>query len=132
MIKSISHITFIVENMEKTATFFKKIFNAEELYSWKNAKYFLIANTWIALNPWKSLDKKTYNHLAFKVSKKDFLKYEEKIKNLWLEIKKWRKRKEAEAESIYFYDYDNHLFEIHSGTLEERLKEYNEKRLFLK
>jgi fosfomycin resistance protein FosX len=26
----------------------------------------------------------------------------------------------------YFYDYDNHLFELHTGTLEERLARYAE------
>ncbi|MGC3347905.1 FosX/FosE/FosI family fosfomycin resistance thiol transferase, partial [Enterococcus faecium] len=30
----------------------------------------------------------------------------------------------GEASSIYFYDFDNHLFELHTGTLQERLKSY--------
>ncbi|MDP3309636.1 MAG: FosX/FosE/FosI family fosfomycin resistance thiol transferase, partial [Polaromonas sp.] len=24
----------------------------------------------------------------------------------------------------YFYDFDNHLFELHTGTLDERLRQY--------
>jgi catechol 2,3-dioxygenase-like lactoylglutathione lyase family enzyme len=31
-----------------------------------------------------------------------------------------------ERESSYLYDFDNHLFELHTGTLEERLKRYME------
>ncbi|EIW18957.1 lactoylglutathione lyase-like lyase [Pelosinus fermentans DSM 17108] len=31
---------------------------------------------------------------------------------------------EGEGRSLYFYDYDNHLFELHTGTLTERLKRY--------
>ncbi len=36
-----------------------------------------------------------------------------------------RSRVESEGRSIYFYDYDNHLFELHTGTLEERLERYS-------
>ena len=37
---------------------------------------------------------------------------------------KRRSRKNEEGSSIYFYDYDNHLFEIHSGSLDLRLSLY--------
>ena len=67
---------------------------------------------------------KTYNHIAFEVLKKDFPIYVERVKKLGVEIKDSRSRILEEAESIYFYDYDNHLFEIHTGTLEERLIRY--------
>ena len=30
----------------------------------------------------------------------------------------------GEGRSLYFYDDDNHLFELHTGTLEERLQRY--------
>lgn len=50
--------------------------------------------------------------------------YFERIKNLGLEIKFGRKRVIREGDSIYFYDYDNHLFEFHTGTLETRLLRY--------
>jgi hypothetical protein len=32
----------------------------------------------------------------------------------------------GEGHSLYFYDYDNHMFELHTGTLEERLTRYAE------
>ena len=31
-----------------------------------------------------------------------------------------------EGQSLYFYDCDNHLFELHSGTLDESLAAYKE------
>lgn len=134
MIEWISHMTFIVKDLEKATEFFMHIFNAEEVYSsWENTfslskeKFFFVNNIWIAIMEWESLKEKTYNHIAFKVSKDDFWKYYEKIKSLWVEIKNPRNRIDWEAESIYFYDYDNHLFEIHSWTLEERLESYNKK-----
>ncbi len=41
--------------------------------------------------------------------------YLKRIENLGLEIKAGRKRVIGEGNSIYFYDYDNHLFELHTG-----------------
>nr|EHU9844980.1 FosX/FosE/FosI family fosfomycin resistance thiol transferase [Listeria monocytogenes] len=46
--------------------------------------------------------------------------------SLGVEIKPERPRVQGEGSSIYFYDFDNHLFELHTGTLEERLKRYHE------
>jgi hypothetical protein len=34
-------------------------------------------------------------------------------------------RVEGEGRSLHFYD-DNHLFELHTGTLEERLERYRQ------
>ena len=38
----------------------------------------------------------------------------------------WRTpaRVEGEGSSLYFHDWDNHLFELHTGTLETRLERY--------
>jgi hypothetical protein len=33
-------------------------------------------------------------------------------------------RVEGEGESQYFYDFDNNLFELHTGTLAQRLQRY--------
>jgi len=37
-----------------------------------------------------------------------------------------RPRLGGEGRSIYFYDYDNHLFELHTSSLSNRLKQYAE------
>jgi len=71
---------------------------------------------------------KSYNHIAFKIDESDYELYLERIEKLGLEIKSGRKRVAGEGRSIYFYDYDNHFFELHTGTLESRLLSYqNEK-----
>ncbi|SPP28216.1 Fosfomycin resistance protein FosX (fragment) [Brochothrix thermosphacta] len=33
---------------------------------------------------------------------------------------------QTEAQSFYLYDYDNHLFELHTGTIEERIAGYSD------
>ena len=72
------------------------------------------------------LAEKTYNHVAFKMRPGDYDAKLERIKALGLEVREGRSRVEGEGHSIYFYDHDNHMFELHSGTLEERLKRYTE------
>lgn len=129
--EGLSHITFIVENIEKTTVLLKEVFDAEEIYSSgedtfsvSKEKFFLIKGLWIAIMEGESLPTKTYNHVAFKVDKDELAAYQKKIRSLGLEIKDGRSRIEEEGQSLYFYDYDNHLFELHTGTLEERLNRY--------
>ena len=43
---------------------------------------------------------------------------------LELSVKESRPRVAGEGRSIYFYDDDNHMFELHTGTLDERLRRY--------
>ena len=133
MIECISHITFIVKNLDNTAKLFKELFNAEEVYYSADKKhsifrerFFIIAGQWIAIMEDDNIINRTYHHLAFKISASDIDAYLNKIKVLNLEMKSPRQRVSGEGDSIYFYDYDNNLFELHTGTLEERLNFYRE------
>lgn len=45
-----------------------------------------------------------------------------------MDILPGRARVEGEGASLYFYDFDNHLFELHSGALAERLERYRHGR----
>ena len=132
MIKTLSHITITVRNVERTGTFLQTVFDAKEVYdsSKKNfslsyEKFFVIGDIWIAVMEGEPFQKRSYNHVAFKVSDSEFDEYVSRIKNLGLDIKPDRRRMSGEARSIYFYDYDNHLFELHTGTLDERLFQYS-------
>ncbi|CUL32622.1 FosX/FosE/FosI family fosfomycin resistance thiol transferase [Listeria monocytogenes] len=133
MISGLSHITLIVKDLNKTTTFLREIFNAEEIYSsgdqtfsLSQEKFFLIAGLWICIMEGDSLQEQTYNHIAFRIQSEEVDEYIERIKSLGVEIKPERPRVQGEGSSIYFYDFDNHLFELHTGTLEERLKRYHE------
>lgn len=130
LIQGISHVTFIVKDLDRAAEFFKEIFDAKEVYSSgdkmfsiSKEKFFLINDLWIAVMEGEEVEK-SYNHIAFKIDESDFEIYLNRIENLGLEIKPGRKRAIGEGNSIYFYDYDNHLFELHTGTLESRLLRY--------
>ncbi|WP_061320861.1 FosX/FosE/FosI family fosfomycin resistance hydrolase [Clostridium botulinum] len=131
MIEGVSHITFIVNNLDKTTQLFKELFNAKEIYysgerkhSLFKERFFIIGNQWIAIMEDTNTLNRTYHHVAFKISDSDVDSYLSKIKTLNLELKPPRERVPGEGYSIYFYDYDNNLFELHTQTLEKRLSSY--------
>lgn len=131
MIEGLSHITFIVHDLERMTHFLTIIFDAKEVYSsgsqtysHARVKFFLINDVWIAVMEGDAPIEKTYNHVSFKIAEGDFDKYAERVKALGVEIRKDRERALGEGSSLYFYDFDNHLFELHTGTLERRLEQY--------
>ncbi|MDR3682068.1 MAG: FosX/FosE/FosI family fosfomycin resistance hydrolase [Flavipsychrobacter sp.] len=139
MIESVSHITFVVKNLDKTTALFKEVFDAKEVYysdenihSLFKERFYIIGNQWIAVMEDTNIINRTYHHVAFKILDSDVDIYLTKIKALNLELKPSRKRVFGEGFSIYFYDYDNNSFELHTETLEKRLDSYKEiDKLFL-
>jgi catechol 2,3-dioxygenase-like lactoylglutathione lyase family enzyme len=126
----ISHITLICKDIEKSALLFSSLFNAKELYSsgqqtfsLSKEKFFVLGNTWFALMEGSSIER-SYNHIAFHVTEKELLRCTTQIQLLGLDILPGRPRHEREGTSLYFYDYDNHLFELHTGDLATRLAFY--------
>lgn len=136
MIESISHITFIVKDIKRSTDLFRTIFDAEEVYdsseksfSIAYEKFFLIGGTWIAIMEGDSISERSYNHIAFKVPEADFDDYVMRVRKAGVQIVEGRSRIEGEARSVYFYDHDNHLFELHTGTLSDRLYSYSNQTL---
>lgn len=131
MVEGISHITFVVTDLEKSARIFVEVLGGMEVYasgedtfSISKEKFFVVNGIWIAAMEGEPLSERTYNHVAFKVRADDLPRYKSAIERLGLEMRESRARVDGEGESIYFYDYDNHMFELHTGTLEERLQRY--------
>lgn len=121
----------VVKDIGMTADLFRKLFDAQEIYSSgsdthsiSKEKFLLINDIWFAIMEGKPLSEKSYNHIALNISENDFDRYATIIKEIGLETIQDRKRITGEGKSLYFYDYDNHLFELHAGSLEERLKSY--------
>jgi len=130
-IKGISHITLICKDLEKSSQLFCDLLGAVEVYSseMKNfsiakEKFLLIGGLWIALMEGESLER-SYNHIAFQIDEESLPFFESKIRTLSLDIAPGRQRVPQEGKSLYFYDYDNHLFELHTGDLATRLNYYH-------
>ena len=127
----ISHITFIVRNLERAKKFFCAGLGAVEVYdsvsknySVSREKFFVLGGIWLVVMEGEPPAERTYRHLAFKASNEELLQFKKRLLSIGVEIEDSRPRVEGEANSLYFYDFDNHFFEIHTGTLEDRLRRY--------
>jgi catechol 2,3-dioxygenase-like lactoylglutathione lyase family enzyme len=130
-VEGLSHITLIVQNLERTAGFFSSVLGAREVYSsgektfsLSRERFFLLGGIWIAIMEGSRVSGRTYDHIAFKIPESQFENYRQRLKKADVEFRQGRQRIQGEGLSLYFYDYDNHLFELHTGTLEERLRAY--------
>jgi fosfomycin resistance protein FosX len=131
MISDLSHLTFIVRDLEKMTNVIVEVLGGREVYasgtkqhSLSPEKFFDVGGLWIAIMKGDPLPTRTYNHVAFKVSPEQLAKAKLAIEALGLDTRESRPRVSGEGQSLYFHDYDNHLFELHTGTLEERLAAY--------
>jgi fosfomycin resistance protein FosX len=131
VIAGLSHMTFVVRDLERMTRILIGIFGAREVYasgeeafSVAREKFFQVGDLWIAVMEGEPLPSRTYNHVAFKIEDVEFEACEAKIKAMGLELRPPRPRVPGEGRSLYFYDDDNHLFELHTGTLAERLERY--------
>jgi fosfomycin resistance protein FosX len=131
MIEGLSHLTFVVRDVDRMALIVTEVLGGQEVYSSGDAtfstsreKFFVAGGIWIAVMEGESLPTRTYNHVAFKVSDEQLEKARLAVERLGLDVKPPRSRIAGEGQSLYFHDHDNHLFELHTGTLEERLLHY--------
>jgi len=129
-IKDLSHITFIVRDVERMAKLLCEGLGAEELYdsagtnfSRSREKFFMLGGVWLAAMEGQPTQR-SYRHVAFKIDVTELPLFEARLRALGVEMEPSRPRVEGEGLSLYFYDFDNNLFELHTGTLEQRLKRY--------
>jgi catechol 2,3-dioxygenase-like lactoylglutathione lyase family enzyme len=135
MIEGLSHMTFIVRDLDRMERLLTGVLGArrvydsgEDTFSLSKERFFLVGELWIATMEGEPLPTRSYNHIAFKIANADYDVCLARIRSLGLEAKEGRSRVEGEGRSIYFYDTDNHLFELHTGTLEQRLERYSRGR----
>lgn len=131
----LSHVTFIVSDLDRMEQLLVAVLGAVRVYdsgsdtfSLSEERFFLIGEgdtaTWVAIMQGDAALPRSYNHVAFQVARDDLPTLRETITGLGLDIRPPRVRVDGEGDSIYFYDHDGHLFELHAGSLRERLAVY--------
>ncbi|AOY00779.1 FosX/FosE/FosI family fosfomycin resistance hydrolase [Jeongeupia sp. USM3] len=129
-IRGISHLTFIVRDLDRSARLLTEGLGADEVYdsddrqfSLSREKFFVLGGVWLALMEGEPVER-SYRHAAFALDDADLPAYAARLAALGVEIRPPRPRVDGEGQSLYFYDYDNNLFELHTGTLAHRLAQY--------
>jgi fosfomycin resistance protein FosX len=134
-VTSLNHVTLIVSDLERSARLWREGLGATEVYdssdknhSLSQEKFFLLGGVWIALMRGEPAAR-SYRHVAFHVPETELPTYEHRLRALDAEIRPPRPRVQGEGLSLYFHDYGNNLLELHSGSLEDRLRAYARKAL---
>ena len=136
----LSHITLISSDLNRFEEIITKVLSAQKIYdsgseqfSLSEERFYLIGKQdfafdqkglWLAVMKGEPHRIRDYHHVAFSVAEDYLEKAERIVDELGLEKKPARPRVKGEGSSLYFYDFDNHLFELHSGTLSMRLERY--------
>lgn len=131
-ITGLSHITFVVRDLERSKTLWCDGLGAQVVYdsadktfSLSKEKFFMLAGVWIAVMEGEP-SARTYRHVAFQMPESEITEYETRDRALGVEVLPARTRVPGEGKSLYFYDFDNNLLELHSGTLDERIRAYGQ------
>ena len=133
MSSGLSHVTFVTTDLDRMQTILERVLLARCVYksgarhfSLSPERFFLVGTTWIATMQGDALAQRSYNHVAFQIADQDLDDRRAAILSLGLDLRPERPRVSGEEQSIYFYTPDNHLIELHTGTLEQRLARYAE------
>jgi len=120
MLDTLSHIALIVKDSSRTAALFKNLFGAAILVR-KDADgheetYVKLGRTWFVLVQAEVDRPRSGDHIAFSVSKSTLLETAENLRKMNVEF--FLARSDT---ALYFFDYDNHVFELDTSDLEREL-----------
>jgi fosfomycin resistance protein FosX len=128
MIEGLSHITLVVPDLDEMQSFLLAAFDAKCVFrsdetqsSLSETRFFDIGGIWLAVIKGLPLSSRSYNHIAFKIDESGFERCQARLEAMNADLQQSRSRTTGEGRSLYFYGPGNHLFELHTGTLEQRL-----------
>ena len=120
MLMSIGHIALVVADPARTALLFEALFAAKAVRrvdaDGHDEMFINLGGTWFLLAKANVERTRTGDHIAFRVAKADLLATVDKLKAMNLEFMLARS-----DSSLYFFDYDNHVFELDTTDLGSEL-----------
>jgi catechol 2,3-dioxygenase-like lactoylglutathione lyase family enzyme len=122
MLDAIGHIALVVGDPARTASLFRDLFDARILLrkdpDGHKETFVRLGRTWFVLVKGTVDRPRTGDHIAFSVSRAALLESAEKLKRMNLEF--FLARSDT---ALYFFDYDNHVFELDTTDLDADLGE---------
>ncbi len=120
MLDSIGHVALIVKDPAKTASLFKELLDSKVVSrtdeDGHQETFVRLGRTWFVLSGADVDRPRTGDHIAFFVSKRALLECVERLEGMKLEF--FLARSDT---ALYFFDYDNHVFELDTVDLEADL-----------
>jgi fosfomycin resistance protein FosX len=104
VIEGLSHLTFIVRDLERMSRLIVDVLGGREVYasgdrtfSIAREKFFLAGGMWLAIMEGDPLPTRTYNHVAFKVRTEDLDVLKARVSALGLDMRESRPRVDGRA-----------------------------------
>jgi catechol 2,3-dioxygenase-like lactoylglutathione lyase family enzyme len=120
MLDTIGHIALIVKDSSRTAALFKDLFGAPIVVrndvDGHEETYVRLGRTWFVLVQAEVERPRSGDHIAFSVSKSTLLETAAKLERMDVEF--FLARSDT---ALYFFDYDNHVFELDTTDLDREL-----------
>jgi catechol 2,3-dioxygenase-like lactoylglutathione lyase family enzyme len=120
MLDEISNVALVVKDPARTAALFRELFDSRVVSrtdsDGHHETFVRLGRTWFVLVRESVERPRTGDHVAFAVSKASLLACAEKLEALNHEFILAR-----DDTALYFFDYDNHVFELDTTDLEAEL-----------
>ena len=122
MLESISHIAVIVKDPARTAALFRDLFSARVVERKDDAghleTFIRLGGTWIVLVGASVQRARTGDHIAFHATVEILEATVAKLQAMGREFIRARSNR-----ALYFFDYDEHVFELDTEDIDKELGE---------
>jgi catechol 2,3-dioxygenase-like lactoylglutathione lyase family enzyme len=121
VLKSISHLALVVKDPQRTAALFQLLFAAEALERTDDdghlETFMKLGGAWFVFVRAPVERTRTGDHIAFSTTREALEATATKLQAMGHEFIRAR-----DDRALYFFDYDNHVFELDTEDLEQTLR----------